>query len=370
MQNLHDVLILLNWQSGKRAGMIREVAPACSLIAHFNAYRTMDLASFPRAPVCHRPTPLEEMKRLSAELGGPRLWVKRDDCTGLATGGNKARKLEFLMGEAIAEGAELVVTQGAVQSNHVRQTAAACCKLGLQCHILLERRVPHVEPAYEKTGNVLLDRLFGASIEFREGGLDMNAEAQAVTEQFQKQGRQAYFIPGGGSNTTGALGYVNCAVELTEQAQAQGMRIDWVVHGTGSTGTQAGLVAGFHGLNASTRVLGVSVRQKVEVQRRNVHLLAAATAERLSLEPLPMEKVEVEDGYIGEGYGIPAAGTLEAIRKAAQLEGLLLDPVYSGKGMDGLINLTRQGFFKQDETVVFLHTGGAAALFAYENVLL
>ncbi|ABV93181.1 pyridoxal phosphate-dependent enzyme [Dinoroseobacter shibae DFL 12 = DSM 16493] len=327
----------------------------------------IDLDRFPRTPLCHQPTPIEAMPRLSAALGGPSLFVKRDDCTGLAMGGNKTRKLEFLVGEAMEEKADMLVTQGAVQSNHVRQTAAAACKLGMKCHVLLERRVPGRDASYESTGNVLLDNLFGATHEFRPAGLDMNAEARTVTERLQAEGHRPYFIPGGGSNPTGALGYVACAREIAEHSRATGQSFDWLVMSTGSTGTHAGLVAGFHAMGHELPVMGVSVRQPRERQMQAVHALTQATLEKLGHDGVPLKKIIVDDGYVGEGYGIPAPSTLEAIRLTARQEGLLLDPVYSAKGMAGLIGMVRSGFFKPSDSVLFLHTGGASALFAYED---
>ena len=325
------------------------------------------LSPFPRVSLCHQPTALEFMPRVTAALGGPKLWVKRDDCTGLATGGNKTRKLEFLIAAAIDSGADMVVTQGAVQSNHVRQTAAAACKFGLDCHALLERRVPDRADSYEQTGNVLFDNLFGATIEYRPAGLDMNAEGIAVTQQLSASGRKAYFIPGGGSNEIGALGYVSCATEIIQQSADQGLDLGWIVMATGSAGTQAGLVAGIHALGANVPVMGVSVRQPHDIQVKNVHGLAARTAATLTDTPLPVEKIIVDDGYVGAGYGLPTEGTLAAIQLFARQEGLLFDPVYSGKGLDGLINMVKQGFFDEAKDVVFLHTGGSAALFAYET---
>ena len=322
---------------------------------------------FPRVPLCHSPTAIEPMPRLSAHLGGPRLFIKRDDCTGLATGGNKARKLEFLVGEALSQNADMLVTQGAVQSNHVRQTAAAACRHGLKCHALLERRVPNRDASYEETGNVLLDRLFGATLEFRPSGLDMNAEAQAVTEQLRAAGHRPYFIPGGGSNATGALGYAVCAQEIVQQCRDGGLAFDWLVMATGSTGTQAGLLAGLHALGWQLPVMGISVRQPHDRQVNAVHALTQATLKKLDAAPIPADRTLVDDGYVGKGYGIPAPSTLEAISLTARMEGVLLDPVYTGKGIAGLIGLIRQGFFKPTDRVLFLHTGGATALFAYED---
>lgn len=329
----------------------------------------LDILRFPRVELCHRPTPLEPMHRLGEHVGGPNFWIKRDDCTGLATGGNKTRKLEFLMGDALSQNADIVVTQGAVQSNHVRQTAAAAARCGLDCHGLLERRVPDAGNSYETTGNVFLDHMFGATLEFREAGLDMNAEAQAVAERLRAAGRRPYLIPGGGSNETGALGYVLCAQELLDQAEESGVRIDWILLGTGSTGTQAGLVAGLGALQSNVPVMGISVRQKKDAQIAAVHALAEKTAKHIGAPGVPASKVLVDDGYVGNGYGIPAQSTLDAIMLAARLEGILLDPVYSGKGFAGMLGLASSGFFGPDDNVVFLHTGGSAALFAYEGSL-
>lgn len=330
----------------------------------------IDFDRFPRTSLCHQPTPIEAMPRLTELLGGPRLFIKRDDCTGLATGGNKTRKLEFLVGEALQEKADMLVTQGAVQSNHVRQTAAAACKVGMKCHVLLERRVPGRAPSYEETGNVLLDNLFGATYEFRPDGLDMNAEAETVTEALRAKGARAYFIPGGGSNPTGALGYANCAQEIRDYSVETGQQFDWLVMSTGSTGTHAGLVAGFEALGHDLPVMGVSVRQPRERQMNAVHSLTQRTLEKLGVDGVPLSRIIVDDDYVGEGYGIPAESTLEAIRLTAQQEGVLLDPVYSAKGMAGLIGMVRQGFFKPTDNVLFLHTGGATALFAYQDQLM
>ena len=330
----------------------------------------IDFDQFARVALCHQPTPIEPMVRLSEHLGGPSLFIKRDDCTGLATGGNKTRKLEFLVGEALKQNADMLVTQGAVQSNHVRQTAAAACRVGLKCHALLERRVPDRDADYEETGNVFLDKMFGATLEFRPGGLDMNAEAMAVTEKLRAEGHRPYFIPGGGSNATGALGYASCAQEIAMQAQAADMTFQWLVMATGSTGTQAGLVAGFHVMGLDLPVMGVSVRQPRERQVGAVHALTKTTLEKLGGPSIAQSKILVDDGYVGDGYGLPAPSTFEAISLAARFEGLLLDPVYSAKGMAGLAGLIRQGFFKATDNVLFLHTGGSAALFAYEDAIM
>ncbi|MCF3934753.1 D-cysteine desulfhydrase [Acuticoccus sp. M5D2P5] len=326
----------------------------------------MHLARFPRHRLAHLPTPLEPMTRLSAHLGGPDLWIKRDDCTGLASGGNKTRKLEFLIAEALAEGADTVMTHGAVQSNHARQTAAAAALVGLKCHLVLEERIATNDPNYNANGNVFLDRLYGATIERRPTGGDMNAALDEVAENHRTKGARVYTIPGGGSNPTGALGYVNCAMELLGQANDRGLVIDHIVHATGSAGTQAGLVTGLKLLHADIPLLGIGVRAPKAVQEGNVFKLAAATAEKLGHPGAVAESdVVANTDYVGEGYGIPNAGTIEAIELFARMEGILLDPVYSGKGAAGLIDLIRKGRFEKGEQIVFLHTGGSAGLFGY-----
>ena len=330
----------------------------------------MHLARFPRVHLAHLPTPLERMDRLSEALGGPEIWIKRDDCAGLSTGGNKTRKLEFLMAEAQAEGADLVMTQGATQSNHARQTAAFAARLGMDCHILLEDRTGYKDENYNHNGNVLLDVLHGATYETRNAGLDMNAEMESVAENFRKQGKKVYTIPGGGSNTTGALGYANCALELVGQANDRGLVIDHIVHATGSTGTQAGLVTGLKALNANIPVMGISVRAAKEAQEENVFKLASATADVLGCPGVvSAQDIAANSDYVGEGYGLPTEAGIDAIRMFAKFEGLLLDPVYSSKGAAGLIDLIRKGHYKKGERVVFLHTGGSVSLFGYLNAL-
>ena len=330
----------------------------------------MHFSRYPRLHFAHLPTPLEKLERLTAALGGPEIWIKRDDCTGMSTGGNKTRKLEFLMAEAVAESADMVITQGAIQSNHARQTAAFATKLGMQCHLLLENRTGSTAADYTQNGNVLLDKLHGATHELRDGGADMVAEMDAVAERFRGEGKNVYVIPGGGSNATGALGYANCALELVNQANDRGLRIDHVIHATGSAGTQAGLVTGLKAINAGIPVLGIGVRAPRETQENNVYQLSVATAEKLGCGgAVQREDVVANTDYVGEGYGLPAASTLEAIDMFAKLEAILLDPVYSGKGAAGLIDLIRKGHFRRDEKLVFLHTGGSAALFGYTSDL-
>ncbi|HET8996888.1 MAG TPA: D-cysteine desulfhydrase [Acetobacteraceae bacterium] len=329
----------------------------------------MHLARFPRVRFFPAPTPLERLDNLTRQLGGPEIWIKRDDCTVVATGGNKVRKLEWLAGEALAQGADHLVTQGAVQSNHVRQTAAVARKLGMKCTALLEHRVETNDRDYLNSGNVLLDRLFDCAIEYRPPGLDMNAEAEAKGQALREAGGKPYVIPGGGSNRVGALGYVSCAQELMQQADEMGLRIDRIVTATGSAGTHAGLVVGLQGCNANVPVLGIGVRNPKDRQEAAVHKLAEATAEYVGVRGgIPRESVVANCDYVGPGYGQPTEGMKEAVRMLASLEGILLDPVYSGKAMAGLIDLIRKGQFDKNERLVFLHTGGAVGLFGYTGV--
>lgn len=327
---------------------------------------SLTLAKFPKVRLGHLPTPLEPMDRLSEILGGPRLWVKRDDCTGLSSGGNKTRKLEFLMADAQSKGADTIITQGATQSNHARQTTAAAAKLGMECHILLEDRTGSNDNNYILNGNVLLDRLHGASVSKRSGGTDMNLEMQDFADALIEKGKKPYIIPGGGSNPIGALGYVNCARELTEQASEIGLKIDALVHATGSAGTQAGLVAGLAAIQSSIHLLGIGVRAPKDKQEQMVFDLAQKTADYLDTGiEIERDNVRAICDYVGAGYGLPTDGMIKAVKLLAQSEGLLFDPVYSGKGLDGLIDQIKKGYFAGMDNVVFLHTGGSAALFGY-----
>ena len=328
----------------------------------------MHLSRFPRIRFAHLSTPLEPMANLSKLLGGPNLWIKRDDCTGLAGGGNKTRKLEFLMGDAVQKGADTIITQGATQSNHARQTAAIATKMGMECHILLEDRTGSKDIEYNYNGNVLLDQLFGASLSQFPADTDMNKAMAELAEKLKAQGKKPYIIPGGGSNVVGALGYVNAALEILGQANDMGLRIDKVVHATGSTGTQAGLVTGFVASNSLIPVLGIGVRAAREAQEANVFKLAEQTAIHLGIEGVvKREHVVANCDYVGAGYGLPTPGGIEAIELFARTESILLDPVYSAKGAAGLIDLIRKGHFKKDDNIVFVHTGGSQALFGYRN---
>jgi len=328
------------------------------------------LARFPRVTLAHLPTPLEHLPRLSRFLGGPDIYIKRDDCTGLGTGGNKTRKLEFLMADALQQKATVVITQGAVQSNHARQTAAAACKLGLKCELVFEQRVGDASDAYRNSGNVLLDRIYGAHIREVAKGSDMTVELDDVATELRAQGETPYIIPGGGSNPIGALGYVDCAMELVSQANRDRIPVDYIVHATGSAGTQAGLVTGLKAMHCNIPVLGIGVNAPRDLQEQRVYKLACETANYIGAPDIVLrDDVVANCDYVGAGYGVPTDDMNAAVLLMARLEGILLDPVYSGKGLAGLIDLIHRGQFKDARHVLFVHTGGSAGLFGYSEQL-
>lgn len=330
----------------------------------------MNLSGFARVPLAHLPTPLEHLPRLSEHLGGPEIYVKRDDCTGLATGGNKTRKLEFSMGEALQQGADTIITVGAIQSNHVRQTAAAACKLGMACEVMLEHRVRKPSATYSRSGNVFLDRIFGANLREYPAGTDFNAAMEAVADEVRGKGGRPYYIPGGASNPVGALGYVTCGMEMLEQFDERDLEVDCIVTATGSAGTHAGLVVGLRGSGSQLPILGIGVNAPRNVQEERVYKLAVETAELVGKPGCVVRDDIVADcNYIGPGYGEHTDGMNEAVLMLARYEGLLFDPVYSGKALAGMIDYIRQGQFVAGQIIVFLHTGGSAGLFAYSDVL-
>jgi D-cysteine desulfhydrase len=309
----------------------------------------------PRIHFAHLPTPIETMPRLEKALNGPHLLVKRDDQTGLAFGGNKTRKLEFLVAEAQATGADTLISAGALQSNHCRQTAAAAAKFGFECLLVLVG-----EPPAQASANLLLDQLFGAKIIWAE----KNQRDSLLTDTFDKviaQGHKPYLVPYGGSNSTGALGYVFAM----EEFEGQGVKTDWIVFASSSGGTHAGLVLGAHLFNYPGRVLGISIDEPQAVLQKHVAALASETSGRMGkrIEFAP-DQVLVNADYATPGYGILTNAERESIQLFAKYEGLLLDPVYTGRAAAGLIDLIRRGYFKKEETVLFWHTGGQPALFA------
>lgn len=330
----------------------------------------MQLSDFPRVSLAHLPTPLEHMPRLSKHLGGPNLYVKRDDCTGLATGGNKTRKLEFSMGEAVQQGADTIITVGAIQSNHVRQTAAAACKLGMKCEVLLEHRVAQPSKTYTSSGNIFLDRIFGANLREYKAGADFDAAMAEIADEVRGKGGTPYLVPGGASNPVGALGYVDCGIEMLRQFDEHQLSVDHIVTATGSAGTHAGLVVGLRASGSQLPILGIGVNAPQDVQEERVYKLAVETATKVAAADCVVRDDIVADcDYIGPGYGKPTESMNEAVLMLARFEGLLFDPVYSGKALAGMIDYIRKGQFAKGQNVVFLHTGGSAGLFAYADAL-
>ncbi len=330
----------------------------------------MNLARFPRRRYTAGPTPLEPLPHLTRHLGGRvELWIKRDDLLGLAGGGNKTRKLEFLVADALAKGADTLVTVGAPQSNHCRLTLAAAVREGLKCRLILEERVPGSYRADASGNNLLFDLMGVETVTVVAGGSDLNAAMEGVLADLVAVGRLGYAIPGGGSNPRGALGYVACAEELLAQSFEQGVAFDHVVVASGSAGTHAGLVVGLEAANADLPVTGINVRRPRPEQEGNVHALAQATAMFAGVPEIDRAAVTCLDRWVGPGYSLPTPEMVAAVRLLAATEGVLLDPVYTGKAMAGLLDLVREGHFKAGSRIVFVHTGGSPALFAYRPIL-
>lgn len=338
----------------------------------------MDLSRFPRRRYTPFATPLEPLPRFSAALAascpdgkGPEVWVKRDDMLGLFPGGNKTRKLEFLVADALAQGADTLITCAAPQSNHCRITLAAAVREGLKCRFVIEERVPG---SFDEnaTGNHFMFRLMGVeAITVVPGGSDMGAAMQKVAAELKAEGRKGYVVPGGGSNALGGLGYVACAQELQQQFFEQGLRFDEVIVGSGSSGTHGGLLAGFLGNRIDIPITGIGVSRDPADQEPLVFKEAQAVFDLLGIgERVPREKVVSVGGYWQPKYSVPNARMVEAVQLAARTEGLLLDPVYTGKIMAGLIGLARAGRWRAEQRVLFLHTGGLPSLHAYEAVVL
>jgi len=325
-----------------------------------------------RLHFAHLPTPIEELPRLSAFLGGPRLLIKRDDQTGLAFGGNKTRKLEFLVAEAQAQGAKMLISAGAIQSNHCRQTAAAAARFGFECTLVLTGDLPD-----QPSANLLLDKMFGAEIVHVSDRADRDRILQETFEKATQAGKKPYLVPYGGSSPIGALGYAFAVEELMQQKPCKGSDPlqecpDWIVFGTSSGGTHAGLTLGKHLFGYEGKVLGISIDESEAWLQSHVSALASNTSELLGerIEFTP-DDVMATEAYCQAGYGVLTDAEREAIKLFARYEGLLLDPVYTGRAAAGLIDLIRQGFFKKDEAVLFWHTGGQPALFAdkYSSLL-
>lgn len=325
----------------------------------------MDLSRFPRRRYLHADTPIEFLPRLSETLKGPNVYVKRDDIGGLSAGGNKTRKLEFLMADALNKGADTIITCGAVQSNHCRLTLSAAVKEGLSCHLVIEERVADSYRP-DGNGNNFLFHLLGVrGVTVVPGGSDMMAEMQKVAGELEQNGARPYIIPGGGSNSLGSLGYVACAQEILQQSFDMGLTFDAVVCASGSGGTHSGLLTGFHGNNVDIPIYGIDVKQSADLQIQLIAKLAGETARLLDIDGAPIESIRCYGEYVGPGYSLPTEEMVEAIDMLAKLEGILLDPVYTGKAMAGLIDLASQGVFAKGANVLFVHTGGSPALYAY-----
>ncbi|MFT5728921.1 MAG: D-cysteine desulfhydrase [Desulforhopalus sp.] len=327
----------------------------------------MNLTQFPRRNYVQDATPLEALPAFSAALGGKvNIFIKRDDLLPGCSGGNKTRKLDFCIADGMEKGADTIITCGAVQSNHARLTLSWAVKEGLDCHLILEERVPG---SYKKdgSGNNFLFNLLGVkSTKVVPGGSDMLGEMEKLAEQLKKEGKKPYIIPGGASNAIGATGYVACAQEIQQQLFDTGLTIDHMVVPSGSAGTHAGIAVGMYGTNAGIPVTGINVSRKKELQEGIVLKLAVETAKRVGMRgEMPADQITCFDEYVGPGYSIPTDSMIEAVKLLAQTESILLDPVYSGKAMAGMIDLVRKGHFAEGSNVLFLHTGGSPALYAY-----
>lgn len=331
----------------------------------------MNLARFPRRRYTAGQTPIEKAPRFSAALGGPNIHIKRDDLLGLTAGGNKTRKLEFLVALALEQGADTLITGGAVQSNHCRLTLSAAVKEGLKCRLVLEERVPGSYNPKASGNNFLFNLLDVEKFKVVPAGSDMMKEMQEMTDELKAEGRKAYPIPVGGSNPIGATGYVACAQEIQAQTFEMGLEIDYLVCASGSAGTQAGLVTGFHGCNMNIPIIGINVSRTKEAQEEIVYKLVQETAEHVGVgAEIPREEVTCFGDYVGPGYSLPTPEMAEAVKLLARTEGIMLDPVYTGKAMAGLIGLLRQGYFAEDSNILFVHTGGSPALFVYDEYIL
>jgi L-cysteate sulfo-lyase len=325
-------------------------------------------ASPSRVAIAHLPTPLHQLPQSLVGSRGPRVLIKRDDCTGLALGGNKTRKLEFLLADALDQGCDSVLTLGAVQSNHVRQTVAAAAVFGLQAHALLLPMAAHSERAYSRSGNPFLTRLLGAVVHQGNGHEPADEQLERLRWQLESQGGRPYVIPMGGSNILGSMGYVAAAQEIVEQANAADIAIDHIVHASSSGGTQAGLTAGFAYRDSTVQVHGVNVyRRDFEAMERDIQKLSNAVSQAIGgPHHVP---ISLHHDALGASYGATTPAALDTISRTAREAGILLDPVYSGKAFGWLLDSIVHGRFTANQTVVFVHTGGAPALFGYEEAL-
>lgn len=329
----------------------------------------MNLAKIPRRGYLQGPTPIELLTNFSRALGNKvNIWMKRDDLLPGCGGGNKTRKLDFSFADAIQQGADTVITCGAVQSNHCRLTVSWAVKESMDCHLVLEERVKDSYHSDASGNNFLFQVLGTKSISVVPGGSDMMKEMQKVADKLTAAGKKPYIIPGGASNAIGATGYVACAQEMLQQLFEMNLSIDHVVVPSGSAGTHAGMVTGLVGNNAQIPITGINVSRPKDLQEKIVHDLAVLTAEKVGVEQeVPQDAVTCFDNYVGKGYSLPTDGMIEAVKLLASTEAILLDPVYSGKTMAGCIDLVRKGYFEGCKDILFLHTGGSPALYAYQD---
>lgn len=330
----------------------------------------MNINSYPRREYTYYKTPIEQMKNLEEHFGKSGLYIKRDDQLGLTAGGNKTRKLEFLMADALNKGADAIITCGAVQSNHCRLTLSAAVKEGLKCYLLLEERVPGSFRS-EASGNNFLYNLLGVTdIKVVPGGTNMMQEMLVWSKELQSNGLKPYVIPGGGSNALGALGYVSCAFETLDQITELKLGINKIIVASGSAGTHAGLLAGLAIRDSDIEIVGISVNRKSEDQRKIVLDLTNKVLQNLDHpKQLDLSKVIVYDQFVGQGYSRVTKGMVDAVNLLARTEGILLDPIYTGKAMAGMLGLLSDGTIKEDDIILFIHTGGSPALYAYEDDL-
>ena len=330
------------------------------------------LMQFPRVELAHKPTPIDQMKNLSIVAGNTKLYVKRDDCTGLALGGNKVRQLEFYLGEALAQSVDTVLITGAIQSNFVRLTAAASNKLGMQCHVQLEDRVTDVDATYKNSGNVLLDRMFGANLHYYDQGEDevgADNQIRSIAQSLKKQGRRPYIIPlAPGHPPLGSLGYVLSAQEIIHQMEKDNLHFDEIVVASGSGHTHAGLLFGLRALNCDVKVTGICVRRDATAQRKRIRNHCIEIAKLLGIgSPVDESDINLNDAFLAPGYGKVNPPTMEAIKIAAQMEGLVVDPTYTAKSMAGFIDIAQHA--EPDRSLLFIHTGGLPTVFGYEPKL-
>jgi 1-aminocyclopropane-1-carboxylate deaminase len=333
----------------------------------------MALADFPRHPLMFGPSPVHRLARLSEHLGGPQIWAKRDDCaSGLAYGGNKIRKLEYLVPDALAQGADTLVSIGGYQSNHTRQVAAVAAHLGMQCVLVQERWVPWPDSLNDRVGNIMLSRIMGAEVRLDDSGFGIGIKdswKQAIAD-VESRGGKPYAIPAGASeHRLGGLGFASWAYEVEQQERELGVFFDTVIVCAVTGSTQAGMIAGFAGQDRPRRVIGIDASAKIDETRAQVARIARHTADLIDLgRELADEEITVLEGWAGDLYGVPADSTLDAIRRTGQLEGVILDPVYEGKSMAGLIDLVRTGEIGPESTVLYAHLGGQPALNAYAGL--